>query len=220
MNDKVNENLKKFKEQYSIDVFNSLMAYEKIFMIGKNNNGYITSREVTRKGISREYLRLLLEKEVIEKVSRGIYILKDVIPDDFYIFSLRYPKTIFSHMTALYFHNLSIKAPYNSYDITVSKSYHSANIKNCCIFYVDKNLYNLGLEEIKTPNGNMVKVYDVERCICDIIRSRKRMDIEHIKYSVKQYLKRKDKNLNKLSIYADKMGIKEEVMDFLSMMYE
>jgi hypothetical protein len=68
--------------------------------------------------------------------------------------------------------------------------------------------------------GNKVKAYDMERCICDIIRSKKRMDIEHVKYSVKEYLKRKDKNLIKLSDYAEKMGIKEEVMDFVSIMYE
>ena len=46
------------------------------------------------------------------------------------------------------------------------------------------------------------------------------MDLEHVKYSVKTYLKRKDKNLKKLSCYADKLGIKKEVMDFISMMYE
>ena len=60
----------------------------------------------------------------------------------------------------------------------------------------------------------------MERCICDIIRSKKRMGIELVKYSVKEYLKRKNKDLNKLSIYADKMGINKEIMDFVSIMYE
>ena len=60
----------------------------------------------------------------------------------------------------------------------------------------------------------------MERCICDIIRSKKRMDIEHVKYAIKEYLKRMDNDLIKLSKYADIFGIKEEVMDFVSMMYE
>ena len=46
------------------------------------------------------------------------------------------------------------------------------------------------------------------------------MDIEHVKYAIKEYLKRKDSNLIKLSKYADMFGIKKEVMDFVSMMYE
>lgn len=46
------------------------------------------------------------------------------------------------------------------------------------------------------------------------------MDIEHVKYAIKEYLTRKDKDLVKLSKYADKMGIKKEVMDLLEWFYE
>ena len=86
-------------------------------------------------------------------------------------------------------------------------------------FYVDNDIYELGLIEVKTPMGNKVKAYDIERCICDIIRSKNRIDLELIKYSVRKYLKRKDKDLNKLSLYAEKMGIKDVVMTFIDMMY-
>ena len=93
-------------------------------------------------------------------------------------------------------------------------------IKEHNVFYVDKDIYELGLTEVKTPMGNSVRVYDVERCICDIIRSKNRMDSEHIKHSVKEYIKRKDKDLVKLSNYAKKMGIKEEVMNYIEVFYE
>lgn len=46
------------------------------------------------------------------------------------------------------------------------------------------------------------------------------MDTEHIKHSVREYIKRKDKDLVKLSSYAEKLGIKEVVMDYVGMMYE
>ena len=87
------------------------------------------------------------------------------------------------------------------------------------VFYVNNDIYELGLTEIETPMGNKIKVYDIERCICDIIRSKNRMDLEHVKYSIRAYLKRKDKDLIKLSKYAEKFGIKEEVMDFISLLY-
>ena len=100
------------------------------------------------------------------------------------------------------------------------KNYNSVKLKNHNVFYVSDDIYELGLTEVKTPFGNMVKVYDIERCICDIIRSKKRMDNEHIKYSLREYIKRKNKDLVKLSKYADKMGIKKEVMDLLEWFYE
>ena len=136
------------------------------------------------------------------------------------VFSLELSNVVYSHMTALYFHGLSIKAPNDKYDITVPNNYFNYKIKAHNVFYVDKDIYELGLIEVKTPMGNNVRVYDVERCICDIIRSKNRMDSEHIKYSIKEYIKRKDKDLVKLSNYAKEMGIKEEVMNYIEVFYE
>ena len=68
--------------------------------------------------------------------------------------------------------------------------------------------------------GHMVKTYDMERCICDIIKAKNRMDFELVKYSIKAYLKRKDKDLTKLSIYASKLGIEKEVANYLEIFYE
>ena len=193
---------------------------EIIWELIKINNGYITTKELEDLGISRNYLSVMTKKNMIEKVAKGIYIDSTKVEDVYYVLSVSTPKIIYSHMTALYFHNLSIKAPDGSFDITVTKKYNNSKLKKHNVFYIDDRFYNIGITEVKTPQGNNVKVYDVERCICDIIRSKKRMDIEHIKYAIKEYLKRKDNDLIKLSKYADMFGIKEEVMDFVSMMYE
>ena len=73
------------------------------------------------------------------------------------------PNVTFSHMTALYFHGLSIKASNDAYDITVKRSYNSVHLRKHNVFYVDNDIYELGLTEIETPMGNIVKVYDIER---------------------------------------------------------
>ena len=183
------------------------------------NNGYITVKELNNFGISRNYLSVMAKNNIIERVANGVYIDVNKIEDVYYVLSISTPKIIYSHMTALYFHGLSIKAPDNSFDITVTQKYNNIKLQKHNIFYVDDKIYNIGITEVETPQGNKVKAYDVEKCICDIIRSRKRMDLEHVKYAIREYLKRKDKNLNKLSEYAEKLGIKEEVMDFVSLFY-
>lgn len=73
------------------------------------------------------------------------------------------------------------------------------------MFYVDSDICQHGLIERETHISNKVKVYDIKRCICDIIRSKNRISIEHVKYSVREYTKRKDKDLIKLSLYVKKM---------------
>lgn len=203
--------IKEFKEKSNIEIVEELM---------KKNNGYITSKELDMFDIHRMYLSIMQEKGIIEKVSPGIYIDSNKIEDNYYVFNLSMPNVIFSHMTALYFHGLSIKAPNDIYDITVKRSYNSIHLRKHNVFYVDNDIYELGLTEIETPMGNKVKTYDVERCICDIIRSKNRMDSEHIKHSIREYIKKKDKDLVRLSSYAEKLGVKESVMDYVGMMYE
>ncbi len=203
--------IKEFRDQSNIEIIESIM---------KMNNGYVTSKELSNLGIHRMYLNIMKEKEMIEKVGNGIYIDSSKIEDSYFVFGLELPNIIYSHMTALYFHGLSIKAPNDKYDITVPNNYFNYKIKNHNVFYVDGDIYELGLTQVDTPMGNKVKAYDMERCICDIIRSKNRMDSEFIKYSVREYIKRKDKDLIKLSKYADKMGIKKEVMDFMEVFYE
>ena len=203
--------IKEFKDQSNIEIIESIM---------KMNNGYVTSKQLSNFGIHRMYLNIMKEKGMVEKVGSGIYIDSSKIEDNYFVFGLELPNIVYSHMTALYFHGLSIKAPNDKYDITVPNNYFNYKIKNHNVFYVDRDSYKIGLTEVETPMGNKVKVYDIERCICDIIRSKNRMDLEHVKFSIKEYIKRKEKDLIKLSKYADDMGIKNEVMSFLEMFYE
>ena len=203
--------IKEFKTECNIEIIELLMKF---------NNGYITSKQLSEFGIHRMYLKIMKDKGFVEKVGNGIYIAPNKIEDIYYIFSLSMPNTIFSHMTALYFHGLSIKAPNNRYDITVRKKYNSTHLKKHEVFYVSDDIYEIGLTEVETPIGNKVRAYDLERCICDIIRSKNRMDLEHVKYSIREYIKRKDKDLTKLSIYAEKLGIKDDVMNYMEVFYE
>ena len=203
--------IKEFKTKSNIEIIEELM---------KANNGYVTSKLISELGIHRMYLNIMKEKGIIKKVGNGIYIDSKKIEDSYYTFNLELPNIIYSHMTALYFHGFSIKAPDNKCDITVPNNYFNYKLKSHNVFYVDKEIYNMGLTEVETPYGNKVRVYDIERCICDIIRSKNRMDLEHIKYSIRSYIKRKDKNINKLSEYAEKLGIKEEVMNYIEIFYE
>ena len=203
--------IKEFKDESYIEVIQSIM---------KMNNGYITTKDLSNLDIHRMYLNIMKDKGIIEKVGTGIYVDINRIVDSYYVLNLEYAPIIYSHMTALYFHGLSIKAPNDKYDITVRKNYNNRYLKNHNIFYVSDDIYELGLIEVETPMGNKVRVYDIERCICDIIRSEKRMDSELVKYSIKEYIKRKDKDLVKLSKYAEKMEIKNKVMNYIGVFYE
>ena len=117
-------------------------------------------------------------------------------------------------MTALYLHDLSIKSKSSGdeWDITVTRNYHSFRLRQPYnIFYIEPATYGLGLIKIQTNFGNFINVYDTERTICDIIRSRERIGYEYVKYGVREYLRSSKKNLQKLMEYANKFGIQNKV---------
>ncbi len=210
--------IKKLSRKYPNE--QSKIFIDIIKQIMNTNNGMFSTRMIEPLNISRQYLSIMEKNNDIEKISRGIYISTNAFEDSYFSFQQKYKKAIFSHMTALYFYGMTEEFPYN-YTVTVPQNYHVETVnEKCNVFYVSDDIYELGVTEVKTPSGNKVRVYDKERCICDIIKSKGRMDSEQVKKSIKQYIQSKDKNIAKLSIYAKKMGISEKVMDMIGVYYE
>ena len=184
------------------------------------NNGMLSVRMIEPLNISRQYLSIMENNNDIEKISRGIYLSPSTFEDGYFSFQQKYKKAIFSHMNALYFYGMTEEFPYQ-YTVTVPQSYHVDTVnEKCNVFYVSDDIYEMGVVEVETPSGNKVRAYDKERCICDIIRSKGRMDSEQVKKAMKQYIQSKDKNVVKLSDYAKRMGIIEKVMEMVSVYYE
>lgn len=183
------------------------------------NNGMLSTRMIEPINISRQYLSIMKKNNDIEKVSRGIYLLPSTFEDSYFTFQQKYKKAIFSHMNALYFYGMTEEFPYD-YTVTVPQRYHVDTVnEKCNVFYVSDDIYEIGMVEVENTNGNKVRTYDKERCICDIIRSKGRMDPEQVKKSIRQYIQSKEKDINKLSDYAKKMGISKEVMEKVGVYY-
>lgn len=235
MSNSINKSMKPIQEELkSINTMSSaikelLIKYpneqakiltDTIKQIMNTNNGMLSTRMIEPLNISRQYLSIMENNNDIEKVSRGIYLSPNAFEDSYFSFQQKYKKAIFSHMNALYFYGMTEEFPYN-YTVTVPQSYHVDTVnEKCNVFYVSDDIYELGIVEIETPNGNKVRVYDKERCICDIIRSKGRMDSEQVKKTIKQYMQSRDKDIAKLSEYSKKIGINKKVMEMVGGYYE
>lgn len=200
--------IKEFKDKSNIEIITELM---------KNNNGYITARLITNLGLHRMYLTIMEERNIIRKVASGIYVSsnkKEI--DNHYVFSLGNPKAIFSHLTALYLYGIYPKEK-RVFDITVPHKYHNTNNNIHNVHYITNKYYNLGITEVKTPEGNPVKVYDVSKSICDIIRFKE--DEKIIKSCMKEYIK-KYNNFDDLMHYGELLNVKDTVLKYYKEMEE
>ena len=187
------------------------MEYEKR-ILNLFKNGYLFVKDVNNNNIPRLYLTKLIKDNKIERISRGIYIKKDTIVDDFVILQSKSKNAIYSNMTALYLYGLSNRIPIK-YDITINTGYNGSLQDNnkVNLYYTKKELLYLGVIDYKLNSGNVIKVYDLDKTICDIIKNKKRIDIELYNKAIREYFYSKNKNTLKLYEYAKKMNIYNKV---------
>lgn len=187
----------------------------KVLKIMKNNKGIITSSQLESYGIPRVYLSKMVEKNIIERIERGIYVTKDYEYDEYYLFQLKYPKTVFSYNTALYFYEMTERTPIKM-DVSISKNYNPHRFKDIVnVYRINDELFELGIVYKKSPQGMKVRTYNLERTICDIIKDKDSVDIEIRNKAIKKAIKSKEFNASKMFEYAKKMNIYDKVKNYV-----
>ena len=148
-----------------------MQNYEKVKEFVKVHKGMITSKEFKYNNISFFFINKLIEDNIIERVEKGIYNKIEEFEDEYFIIQQKYSKAIFSYNTALYFLEKTEVIP-NRIDITIPNEYNAHRINNdYAIHYVPKEYLYLGAIEVITHFGNKVICYNLERIICDLVRS-------------------------------------------------
>ncbi len=182
----------------------------------ERNNGYLLSAMANENNISKAVLSKYVKEKGLERIARGIYITDDVWPDELYIMQVRNKAVIFSGETALYLHGL-IDREYSEICVSVPTGYNATHLKtrNVQVKYASKNSYELGVCTVSSTSGNMVKVYDRERCICDLISDRNKIEVQNFQTAMKEYMSGKGKKLSRLVEYAEKLGMRDEVMKYV-----
>ena len=196
-----------------------MTALEILKDISNKNNGLILTKDANENGVSRASLSQLCKDGKISRVAMGQYVLSDALNDEMLSLSVRSELIVFSHESALFLNGISERTPFeHTVTIPSSKTLARSISSQCKIYYIKDDLYELGKVRLITPMGNSVPSYDMDRTICDIVRSRNRIADETFLSSLKQYAANPNKNLANLSIYASKMGILLQVRKYLEVL--
>ena len=193
-----------------------MVRTDKIKQLIESNNGIITTKIIDENKIHRQYLKNLVDEGYLVKVSRGLYVRPDKDINEYYIMGEQYKTGIFSHNTALYFYDLTDRTPFEL-DMTFPSN---VRISNDMInsHYINKDKIEIGLTTKELEDGTTIRLYDMERTICDIIRDRNKIDSQIFNTALKEYMKRKDKNLNLLYEYATQFKILKIVKMYLEVL--
>jgi predicted transcriptional regulator of viral defense system len=197
-----------------------MMNYlEKLEKLIQKQHGTVLSSDLDLYEIPRTYLQMMVADGKLERVDRGIYVSTDAIEDEMYSMQTKYPKLIYSHETALYLHGLSDRTPFE-YSASVPSGYKvvGSMAERFKIYYIKKELHELGVETVQSSHGNPIKTYNIERTICDLIRSRNRIDVQILNEALKRFVKLKSADLSMLMDYAKKLRIDAVLKNYLEVL--
>jgi len=185
----------------------------------RDQNGILRTSDLVKYGIPRTYLSILEKKGEIQRISRGVYSAVNYMVDEMVSIQARYKGAIFSHETALYLLELTDRKPL-FFSVTVPAKYNATSLKasGAKVYFVNRGLYQLGLITMKSPHGNDIKTFNLERTICDVLRSRNQIDIQFVKEALKKYVIHKDRNIDQLYNYAKQFRIQKIVREYIEIL--
>ena len=181
-----------------------MTQFEKLDLLLRECGGTIQTFQVLNNGISKSVFYAYVKERGLEQASHGVYVSPDTWTDAMFLLHLRCGQAVFSHETASFFHDLTDREPLK-YTITVRTGYNPSRLQEdgFQVYTVKKDLHEIGITTMLTSFGHSVPVYDMERTICDLLRSRKNIEMQVFQDALKQYAKRKDKNLRMTSLSHD-----------------
>lgn len=184
--------------------------------IAAGGNGYVTPSQAASAGIPRRALSEAVASGELVHVARGLYALPDVWEDDLFVTQHRFARGTFSDETALFLHGLTDRAPF-SITMTFPRSYNAKSAREAGIVCrtCSDDVLDLGACEVRTPFGNAVRAYDVERTLCDIVRGQAVVDSQVVVPAMRAYAASRDRDPAKLMDFARRLGVEAKVRRYM-----
>lgn len=184
-----------------------------------DDSGILLTKNAIEAGISKHALYNFIRDNGFEKAAHGVYASPETWEDENYILSLHCPQGVLSHDEALYYHGLTDREPLQK-TITIYTGYGTSRMvaDGIKVFTVKKELLDIGKEIVKTSYGHDIPLYNRERTICDLIRSRNRFEIQDFQTALKTYIMGKNKNLNRLMEYAKLFHVDKKIREYMEVL--
>ncbi|GAB3695262.1 type IV toxin-antitoxin system AbiEi family antitoxin domain-containing protein [Corynebacterium nasicanis] len=181
--------------------------------------GMLVVSDALALGVSAPTVYAFARRHGLQRVVKGVYASDDAWIDDMHVLALRSGKVVFSHESALLLHDLTDREP-TALTVTVPAGYNASTLAadGVKVHYIRPDLHDTGKVPMRSPEGNDIPCYDLERTMCDIIRSRSRIEGQIFTAALQGYVRRPDKRLDVLDVYATKLGIGGVVTNYLEVL--
>lgn len=185
------------------------------------NDGYLTTAEIMKIGYKKWWVQNLIDDGIIERVKRGLYKLCDdkyFLLDEEVDITKMVPMGVLCLASALSFHELTTYTPYE-YQLAIDRRYKVTvpEYPPIKVYYYDTKYHEMGIQEV-SREGHVIRVYNMEKTLCDCLRYRNKLSNDIIVEAFKEYMKRKDKNLTLLMEYAKECRVSKIIKIYMEVL--
>lgn len=174
----------------------------------KERNTYLSSASVKKQGRTAYYkmLESVRQGELIQ-VRRGVYANIDQLSGNMIDINAIVPDGILCLWSAWSIHQLTTSMP-QAFHIAIKRGRKVSipSFPRMEVHHYTEDLLKIGVISMIIDGFN-IRLYDVERCVCDAVKFRNKVGMDVCSEIINNYLERPDRNLSKLMDYARKLRV-------------
>lgn len=194
---------------------------ERIYKVFKTHSGFARTKDILAAGIHSRNIKRVREKGQVIQVKRGLYRLAEIpqISNQGFIDLARaVPEGVICLLSALSYFELTTFNP-SVTSMAICRGSREPKIEYPPVefYHFSKKQFEAGISK-KKIKGYKIRIYNPEKTICDCFRYRNKLGLDIAKEGLSEYLKRKDRNLEKLLEYAEICRIKPLLKIWLNAM--
>ena len=177
--------------------------------------------ELKEAGFSHYRINQLVEEGTLQKLNKRFYENTKYQGEesDFYYVSAYAPKGVVCLMSAAAYYNLTTYRP-DAVDVAIQRKAKISTMPDwptLSVYYYADERYEIGIRNVQ-EGKNQFKIYDIEKTVVDIVFFREKVGIEETKEVLVNYLRRKDRDLNRLLRYAELLKCSDVMKTYLEVL--
>ena len=181
----------------------------------------ISMKELRNIGYSQYMVSKLVDRGKLIKLNKSYYENADYQGEesDFYYVEAYAQSGVICLMSAAVYYNLTAYIP-DSVEIAIPRKAKVSTIPEwppMKIHYYTDERYTLGMVTVQ-EGKNQFRIYDIEKTVVDIVFYRERVGIEETKEIFHNYLRRQDRQLDRLYAYAKKLRCEKIIRTYLEVL--
>ena len=182
----------------------------------KERNKYLSSASVKKQGRTAYYKMLESAKQgELIQVRRGVYANIDQLSGNMIDINAVVPEGILCLWSAWSIHQLTTSMP-QAFHIAIKRGRKVSipSFPRMEVHHYTENLLKIGVISMIIDGFN-IRLYDVERCVCDAVKFRNKVGMDVCSEIINNYLERPDRNLSKLMDYARRLRVGKIIEQYL-----